>query len=210
MCRRWPAACPGETHTPAAARRAAVAGRARLMPYSVVTAIVISVMMVATSIFIIFFHDRKNREFDQWVDYSFSGYTWRRALGYYRFMALSMLVFYVLFTCSCLLLQAEGILIFSDGQKPVSAGPIATSAFTLDLVLRGGFFDIMEHFELGISPVAMNRKQFWFVWYAFVFRMFFGLTLIKMFISFVWIYGKARLAVQADREARAGAHRTRY
>ena len=62
------------------------------MSFSIVTAIAISVMMIATSIFIIFFHDRKNREFDQWVDFSFSGYTWRRALGYYRFMALSMLV----------------------------------------------------------------------------------------------------------------------
>jgi len=107
-----------------------------------------------------------------------------------------MLVFYVLFTISCLLLQAEGHLIFSDGKEPIHAGPIAASLFTIDLVLRGGFFDIMEHFDLGVSPIAMNRKLFWFVIYAFVFRMFYAVTLIKILLSFVWIYGKIRMARQ--------------
>ena len=180
------------------------------MTFSVLFAVGISLTMVVTSVFIIFYHDRKHQEIDQWVDYSFSGYTWRRALGYYRFMALSMLVFYVLFTCNCLLLQADGIMIFSDGRQPIFSGPIGTSLFALDLVLRGGFFDVMEHFDLGVSPVTMNRKQFWFVWYSFAFRMFFGLTLIKMFISFVWIYGKARFAVQAHREARASEDLERF
>jgi hypothetical protein len=181
------------------------------MSYSVLLAIGLSVLMIGTSVFIVFFHGRTEQEIDRWVDYSFSGYTLRRALGYYRFMALSMLVVYVLFTCSCLILQADGIAIFADPQRqPIVAGPIATSLFTLDLVLRGGFFDIMEHFELGVSPVLMNRQQFWFVWYAFVFRMFFGLTLIKMFISFVWIYGKVRMQVQAQREARAAEQFERY
>jgi len=180
------------------------------MTYSVLLAIGISLLMIGTSIFIIFFHDRKHQELDQWIDFSFSGDTWRRALHYYRFMALSMLVFYVLFTCSCLLLQADGYMIFYDSFQPIYAGPIGTSLFALDLVLRGGFFDVMEHFELGVSPVTMNRKQFWFVWYAFVFRMFFGLTLIKMFISFVWIYGKVRMAAQAHREAAAAERFERF
>jgi len=183
------------------------------MSFSVLLALGLAATMIATSVFIIFYHDTKHEEIEQRVDYSFSGETFRRALGYYRFMAVSMLVFYVLFTCSCLVLQADGYKLFSstlDGKTPVFAGPIATSLFALDLVLRGGFFDIMEHFELGVSPVLMNRQQFWFVWYAFVFRMFFGLTLIKMFISFVWIYGKVRMQVQAQREARAAEQFERY
>ena len=54
----------------------------------------------------------------------------------------------------------------------------------------------MEHFDLGVSPISMNRKLFWFVIYAFVFRMFYAVTLIKIVISFVWIYGKIRMARQ--------------
>jgi hypothetical protein len=175
------------------------------MSFSILLALALAATMVATSVFIIFYHDTKHEEIEERVDYSFSGDTLRRALGYYRFMAVSMLVFYVLFTCSCLVLQFEGYLLFSstlDGRTPIAAGPIATALFSLDLVLRGGFFDIMEHFDLGVSPVFLNRKAFWFVWYSFVFRMFFGLTLLKILFSFVWIYGKARLATKAVLDAR--------
>ena len=166
----------------------------------ILLAIAIAAMMVAASVFIIFYHDRKHGELDKWVDYAFNRDSFRNALTYYRFMALSMLVFYVLFTISCLLLQAEGYQLFSDGKQPIHAGPIGTSLFTIDLILRGGFFDIMEHFDLGVSPVLMNRKSLWFVWYAFVFRMFYALTLIKILLSFVWIYGKIRMARQNYRE----------
>ncbi|MCL4767839.1 MAG: hypothetical protein KJZ80_16550 [Hyphomicrobiaceae bacterium] len=166
---------------------------------AVLLALAIAALMIAASVFILFYHDRKHEELDQWVDFSFSRDTLRNALTYYRFMAVSMLVFYVLFTISCLLLQAEGRHIFASGNEPLHAGPIAASMFTFDLVLRGGFFDIMEHFDLGVSPVAMNRKSLWFVWYAFVFRMFYALTLIKILISFVWIYGKIRMARQVFR-----------
>ena len=48
-------------------------------------------MMVGTLVFIIFYHDSKHEELDRWVDFSFSGATLRQALGYYRFMAVSML-----------------------------------------------------------------------------------------------------------------------
>lgn len=171
------------------------------MTFGVVSAIGLSLTMIATSVFILFYHDRKHNELDQWVNFAFSSDRLRHALTYYRFMALSMLVFYVLFTCSCLLLQAEGFQLFSNGREPVVAGPIGTSFFALDLVLRGGFFDIMEHFELGVTSLFMNRKSLWFVWYAFVFRMYFGLTLIKILLSFVWIYGKSRMAGQARAEA---------
>jgi hypothetical protein len=176
---------------------------------SVVIALAVALAMAATSVVIIFYHGRKEEELDQWIDFSFSRDTLRRALNYYRFMALSMLVFYVLFTCSLLYLQADGYALFSDGRAGVVGGPIATAMFCLDLVLRGGFFDIMEHFELRVTALYMLRGQTWFWWYAFVFRMFYGLTLLKMLFSFAWIYGKARLARQAQKEALRAERRRR-
>lgn len=173
------------------------------MTSPVLLAVGLAVTMVAATVFIVFYHDRKHDELDQWVDFAFSRERLGHALTYYRFMAVSMLVFYVLFTISCLLLQAEGHQIFAHGTEPVFAGPIATSLFTLDLVLRGGFFDIMEHFDLGVTPVVMNGSAFWFIWYAFIFRMYYGVALIKILVSFVWIYGKIRMAHQKHRY---GAH----
>jgi hypothetical protein len=171
------------------------------MTFAVLLAIGLAVAMIATSVFIIFYHDRKHDELDQWVDFAFSRERLRNALMYYRFMAVSMLVFYVLFTISCLLLQAEGHQIFSNGKETIFAGPIGTSFFALDLVLRGGFFDIMEHFDLGVTSLAMNRKASWFVCYAFIFRMYYSVTLIKILVSFVWIYGKIRMVHQTQQDS---------
>ncbi len=168
---------------------------------AILLALGIAATMIATTIFIVFYHDRKHSELDQWIAFSFSGDTLRHALSYYRFMAVSMIVFYVLFTISCLLLQASEHQIFAHGEEPFSAGPIGTSLFALDLVLRGGFFDIMQHFNLSVTPVQMNRQAPWFVWYAFVFRMFYGLTMMKILFSFIWIYGKIRMARQVHRES---------
>ncbi|MEL6298013.1 MAG: hypothetical protein AAFQ45_05540 [Pseudomonadota bacterium] len=170
---------------------------------SVLVAIGIGILMAGTSIFIVFYHDRKHDQIDQSVDFSFSGTTLRQALGYYRFMAVSMLFFYVLFTCSAVYLQWEGHLIFKSEGTPQFASPIGTSLFTLDLVLRGGFFDVMEHFNIRLSPVLMNTASPWFVIYAFVFRMYYGLSLIKILLSFAWIYGKIRRARQSFDEPAA-------
>ena len=168
---------------------------------SILAAIVISVMMIGTVIFIIFYHDSKHDEIDRWVDFSFSGNTLRDALGYYRFMAISMLFFYILFTFSCLYLQYDGFVIFANvDREPVVGRPFATSLFALDLVCRGGFFDVMEHFDLRISTLYINKGSMWFWIYLFIFRIFYGLTLIKMVISFAWIYGKIRLAKRAHGE----------
>ena len=168
---------------------------------SILAAIVISLMMVGTVVFIIFYHDSKHEQIDRWVDFSFSGNTLRDALGYYRFMAVSMLFFYILFTCSCLYLQYDGYMIFANKAKEaVYGGPIATSMFALDLVCRGGFFDIMEHFDLRITSLYINKGSMWFWIYSFIFRIFYGLTLIKMVISFAWIYGKIRIARRAHGE----------
>lgn len=174
------------------------------MSYSVVIALSLAVVMISTSVFIVFYyHDRKHGELEEWVDFSFSGDSTRRALGYYRLIVVILLFFYVCFTVSCLLLQADGHLIFSDGKSPVVAGPIATALFALDLVVRGALFDVMQHFDLRISPINMNRSAFWFVWYAFAFRMTFALTLLKILFSFIWIYGKARVARQSLDERHA-------
>lgn len=168
------------------------------MPLSVLISLLIAVMMIATTVFIVFCHDRKHEELDQWVDFAFSRDGLRHALGYYRFLAVSMLITYVLFTCSLLLLQADGHLIFADQGAPARGSPIATALFTLDLVLRGGFFDCMQHFDMSITHLGMNRGMRWFVWYAFVFRMFYGLTMFKILFSFVWIYGKTRQALRSQ------------
>jgi hypothetical protein len=171
------------------------------LTFAVLLTLGLAVAMVVATVFIIFYHDRKHNELDQWVDFAFSRERLGHALRYYRFMAVSMLVFYVLFTISCLLLQAEGHQVFAHGREPVFAGPIGTSLFALDLVLRGAFFDIMEHFDLGVTPVGMNRKAFRFILYAFIFRMYYGVALIKILISFVWIYGKITMTHQKDRSA---------
>lgn len=168
------------------------------LPLSVVIALLIAAMMIATTVFVVFYHDRKHEELDRWVDFAFSRDGLRHALGYYRFLAVSMLITYIVFTCSLLLLQADGFLIFTEGGAPVRGGPIATALFALDLVLRGGFFDFMQHFDMSITHLGMNRSKGWFVWYAFVFRMFYGLTMFKILFSFVWIYGKTRQALRSS------------
>ena len=108
----------------------------------------------------------------------------------------------MLFTVSAVWLQADGFAIFADGAVPVTASPIAVSLYTLDLVLRGGFFDFMQHFDMTLSHIQMNRSARGFVWYAFIFRMFYGLTMFKILFSFLWIYGKIRLNREVQRRMR--------
>ncbi len=161
------------------------------MSVPVMLAIGLSVAMTLMAFWTWFYHDSKHRDLDDWVDYGFSRDTLRHVLIYYRSMGVSMLVFYVAFVISCLLLQSDGHAIFVDASRNVvSAGPIGTSFFALDLVLRGGFFDVMEHFEFSVTTVFMNRALRWFVWYCFVFRIYYGLTLIRIAVSFVWIWAK--------------------
>ncbi len=172
--------------------------------FSILLAIALTVAMTVMSVYIVFTHQERQEEIDSWVDYSFSGETLRRAFFYYRWIGVSMIVFYVLFTISCLLLQAEGYLIFAEINKaPVVAGPIATSFFTIDLMLRGGLFDFMQHFDMRATHLYLNRQNPWFVWYSFVFRMFYGLTLIRLLFSLAWVLAKVRLMRQRQREAGA-------
>ncbi len=172
-------------------------------PFAILLAILLTIVMGAMSVYIVFTHQERQEEIDSWVDYSFSRETLRRAFFYYRWIGVSMIVVYVMFTVSCLLLQAEGYAIFSDGRGPVTAGPIATSFFTIDLMLRGGLFDFMQHFDLRVTHLLLNRKLPWFVWYSFVFRMFYGLTLIRLLFSLAWVMAKVRVMRQRQNDSAA-------
>lgn len=165
------------------------------MTLSVGIAIGLSLAMVVVAILTWFYHDTKHRDLDDWVEYGFSGDTLRYVIIYYRSMGISMLVFYMLFVISCLALQSDGHRLFVDlAGNEVVAGPIGAAFFGLDLVLRGGFFDVMEHFELRTTTIFMDRSNTWFVLYCFVFRIYFALTLIRIAFSFVWIWAKIRQA----------------
>lgn len=163
---------------------------------SIIFALSLSVAMTVVGITLLFTHDRTQEDLEQSIDFSFSRESLRSALIYYRVIGYSMAGAYVLFVISCIHLQWDGYQIFAEnnqpGAKPVWANPGLVMLFALDLVLRGGFFDFMQHFDWGISHVWMNRNAWGFVLYAFVFRMFFGLTLLRILISFIWIYGKIR------------------
>lgn len=169
-------------------------------PFSVpvLFAIGLALAMTVVAVLTWFFHDRKHEELEQWVQYGFSRETLRQALIYYRSMGISMLVFLVLFVISSLMLQSDGAALFWDAShQPISGGPAGTTIFALDLVLRGGFFDVMEHFDLSITQLQMNRTNRWFVWYCFVFRMYYGLTLIRIAFSFAYIWAKIHAARKA-------------
>jgi len=161
---------------------------------SVLLAVGLAIAMMVVAFFTWFYHDTKHRDLDSWIEFGFSRDTLRHALIYYRSMGISMLVFYVLFVVSCLLLQSDGYQLFQRNGEPTPAGPVGVAFFALDLVLRGGFFDIMEHFDLTVTVYAMNRALRWFVWYCFVFRIYYGLTLIRIAFSFVWIWTKIHAA----------------
>lgn len=165
------------------------------MTFSVGMAWFLTVAMVTVAVLTWFYHDNKHRDLDSWIEYGFSGDTLRHALIYYRSMFISMAVFYVLFVVSCLALQSDGYQLFVTKEgEPVVAGPVGSAFFGLDLVLRGGFFDVMEHFNLSTTSLLMDRSNRWFVLYCFAFRIYYGLTLIRIAFSFVWIWAKIRQA----------------
>jgi hypothetical protein len=168
---------------------------------SVVFALITAAAMVALIGYILFQHDTNHEKFEAWVDFSFTSETLARALDYYRVMAVSMLFTYVMFTIATVWLQWDGFQLFKENGTPVKASPIAVSLFTLDLVLRGGFFDFMQHFDVSLSHIQMNRQVRGYVWYAFIFRMFYGLTMFRILLSFLWIYGK--ISVNRDMRRRA-------
>ncbi|MDX2259519.1 MAG: hypothetical protein NW205_11455 [Hyphomicrobiaceae bacterium] len=179
------------------------------MSLSVLMALGLALAMIMVAVLTWFFHDTKHRDLESWIEYGFSGDTMRHVLVYYRSMGLSMLAFYVLFVVSCLVLQADGHVLFAAANgEAIVAGPVGAAMFGLDLVLRGGFFDVMEHFELSASPILMYRENGWFVLYCFVFRIYYGLTLLRIAVSFAMIWTRARRArraVEGPAEAQSDA-----
>src|SRR5262245_15512567 len=109
--------------------------------FPVLFSIATAIAMLGGLTYILFQHDRNHEQFEAWVDFAFNAESLRRALDYYRFMAVAMLFTYVAFTLSAVWLQADGYSLFVEAGHPVKASPIAVSLFTMDLVLRGGFFD---------------------------------------------------------------------
>ncbi len=171
---------------------------------SIILALALAVAMTVVGVTLLFTHDRTQEDLEQSIDFSFSRESLRSAFIYYRVIGYSMLAAYVLFVISCIHLQWDGYQIFAEnnqpGAKPTWANPFLIMLFAADLVLRGGFFDFMQHFDWGISHIWMNRNNWGFVWYAFIFRMFFGLTLLRIIISFIWIYSKIRSLKEASKD----------
>ncbi|MEL6746510.1 MAG: hypothetical protein AAFO79_01655 [Pseudomonadota bacterium] len=174
------------------------------MDLAIIFALALSVAMLVAATSVVFFHDQKFSDIEQRVDYSFSTELLTRVFLYYRGFGVLMLLFFALFTLSLYALQIDsGLILFEEGRASI----IGIAAFAFDLVARGAFFDWMEHFQWSLSPLSMNREYFWFVMYAFVFRMFYALTLLRILISFVWIYRKvkrARAAYEGDWRAGGG------
>lgn len=85
---------------------------------SIIFALALAVAMTVVGITLLFTHERTQEQFDQWVDFSFSGATLRQALTYYRVIGISMVVFYVLFMINCLLLQWDGHQILPTALSP--------------------------------------------------------------------------------------------
>ena len=88
---------------------------------SVVFAILTAIAMVAVAGYILFQHDTNHEKFEAWVDFSFTSEALARALDYYRFMAVSMLFTYVLFTVSAVWLQWDGFALFKENGLTVKA-----------------------------------------------------------------------------------------
>lgn len=69
------------------------------------------------------------------------------------------------------------------------ATPVNIALFVLDLMLRGGLFDYMEHFELRVGDLRTNRNAWWFSLFAFAYRVYIPLFLIA---SAMRIWGVVR------------------
>jgi hypothetical protein len=157
--------------------------------------VVAAVWMIGIATWVFMTHARRHVEFEELIDYG-SGATLRQVFLYYRSMIFWLGWFFLLFALSVVLLEAAGYVdLFAEGY----VGPLGVLTFAFDLALRGAFFDVMEHFKLAVTAVEMNRNNWWFVVYCFVFRMFYSLALFRILMSFAWIYGKIRM-VRRERQ----------
>ena len=44
--------------------------------------------------------------------------------------------------------------------------------FVVDLMLRGGLFDLMEHFDLHVGRLRLNQSSHAFSWFSFLYRIY--------------------------------------
>ena len=161
------------------------------MTWALWLALANTVAMVVAAISIVFFHDRKYADIEALIAYSFSSSVMRRVLLYYRGFVSMMLLFFLTFSISVYALQwLDGLRLFEEGRGSL----LGIMCFAFDLVARGAFFDWMEHFQWSLTPLSMNREHTWFVLYAFVFRMFYALTLLRILLSFALIWRKISAA----------------
>ena len=50
--------------------------------------------------------------------------------------------------------------------------------FVLDVFLRGGFFNVMEHFDLELGKLKINDRLSWYSWFAFSYRLYIPIFLL--------------------------------
>ena len=68
-------------------------------------------------------------------------------------------------------------------QPDVSA--VSVLFYQLDLMLRGGLFDFMEHTQRSISPIRINQSATAFVYYTLLFRMFVAVYVLSSFFRVI-------------------------
>jgi hypothetical protein len=61
-------------------------------------------------------------------------------------------------------------------------------SFTIDLVARGLLFDIVEHFDLSFTRARMNYSNWSYVIFAFVFRLYVSLLILKTIVDNFSVY----------------------
>jgi len=170
------------------------------MSWPIWLAIINTFAMIFAAVSVVFFHDRKSTDIAQLIDYSFSTQVLKCVILYYRGFVMLMLLFFITFSVSLFALQrGAGVVLFAEG----SATLLGMMLFAFDLMARGALFDWMEHFDWRLTPLHMNRELFWFVLYAFVFRMFYAVTLLRIVFSFAWLYRKISLAKKDHTDGQA-------
>src|SRR5206468_11579167 len=66
-----------------------------------------------------------------------------------------------------------------------NASPGDVILFVLDLMLRGGLFDLMEHFELHVGHLIRNRADWMFSLFSFSYRIYVPMFLIATVVRVV-------------------------
>ncbi len=114
---------------------------------------------------------------------------------------LSQLAALFALTAACFFIS---ILAWSRVDAAVFSGATATAVdvltYHLDLMLRGAFFDFMEHTKRSITQLTINQNATAFVYYTLIFRMFVAIFVFSSFFKvarFALRHWKAMLSAPA-------------